>query len=538
MHSTLIKKSLIPLLFILLTLIGVFTIRDYGAPYDEITEMIILGSAVKEYALTLDGEDSTNYYSNMNVQRMRDNIEKDHGICAYYPLVPFFKQMEGNSRFASGIWSLLTWLWFMVGCLSLYGFLREIGLKKWVALSGMLMLYLHPRFFAEGHYNNKDVVLLCLFLLTLFLGARLFSKVTFPRGILFAFAGAMATNTKIVGALPFGLIGIALVVYLFVTKKWEKKIIWVAIITALSYFTFYFFLTPGFWSDPLGFITYLIDNATGFTRFGGTVIFRGAEFYDVAQTTPLPWYYIPFNILVTTPLYTLLLAIIGQLLVIWKAIRSKWKTSTPYLWMVASITYLLPITFSLIDTPLLYNGWRHFYFVYAGIVIIASIGLDFLVEFAQAKRNLRWLPAVAIVACFTFTSVGLIQNRYYQFAYFNPLIPRDAKHYMDMDYWNVGASGAYQELYALNSDEEELRVGCYFNDIKIGAFKIPQPVYEKIVPTVNRDEDYLYYGSTYAYIYKAKEPPEGYSVLFPIKSYGNTIGTVYKKNKQMGISKN
>ena len=526
------SKKLVALFFCLLTLIGILTIQDYGSPYDELTELIILGANIKEYALIASGDENTNYYTNMSPLRIRDNIERDHGICGYYPLAPLFPQMEGNFRLSAFVFSLLTWLWFMLGCFSLYCCLRYLNISRVISCLGVLLLYLCPRFFAEGHYNNKDVVLLCFYLFTFWQGAKLIKKQTYLNGILFSLAGAMATNTKIVGILPWGLVGLGLIIYLSVNKYWTKRKVIIAIVTIISFVVFYFLLTPAMWSNPIDFIQHLLNNAVSFSRFGGSVIFRGANFYDVSNTTPLPFYYVPYYILVTIPLFMLFLIAVGQFFALFTGYKEKniWKTPHKWLLFIFSASYLIPLIYSIISTPILYNGWRHFYFLYAGLVVMGGYGIQKIWELVQKKNKLRFLAIISLSLCFIFTITGLIQNRHYQFCYYNPIIKRDAKHTMDMDYWNVAPAGAFRELYALKKDEGvPLKVGCYFNDIAIGQSKLPKEIDDAIIVTVEKDEDYLYYGATYAYIYFAKEPPEGYKVLKTIKSYGNTIGTLYEK---------
>ena len=98
--------------------------------------------------------------------------------------------------------------------MALYGLCRKLGMSRLAAFAGAMLLYLSPRFFAEGHYNNKDTVLLALSLLTMFFGVRLWEKPTAWRGIAFAFFGALCTNTKIIGVCIFGVIGLAAIVLL------------------------------------------------------------------------------------------------------------------------------------------------------------------------------------------------------------------------------------------------------------------------------------------------------------------------------------
>lgn len=121
------------------------------------------------------------------------------------------------------LWHAYTWLWFMLGVWAIYGFCRETGLSRPVSCAGALLLYLCPRFFAEGHYNNKDMVLLSLVLCTLWLGVRLLASPGFLRGLLFSLAGAMAANTKIAGAFAWGVMGLCAVVMLTARARVEPS---------------------------------------------------------------------------------------------------------------------------------------------------------------------------------------------------------------------------------------------------------------------------------------------------------------------------
>lgn len=524
----------ISVFFVALALIGLLTIRDYGAPFDEYVEISILKANLKEYALRLAPPTEHNYYKDLNEIRISDNIERDHGISGYYPLAAILPRIAGDARAVSLIWSVLTWCWFMLGCVSLYAILRMLDASRPIASIGVLLLYLSPRFFSEGHYNNKDVVLLCFVLFTLWMGARLLMRPGYLRGVIFSLAGALATNTKIVGVFPWGLVGMAMIVLLTVNHRWTFKMFRIALVTVLCFITFYFLLTPAAWNDPWAFVNYLMANASNFSRFGGIIVFRGAQFYDLSGETPLPWYYLPYYILVTVPLYTLALAVVGQVSVLRRSLTRFAGTirdpKTLLLW-VASLTLFVPLGYAMLTKPLLYNGWRHFYFTFAGLLILGGHGLNIVWKLVRQRKMLRTVSATVLVACLSLTILGLAINHPFQYAYFNLLQPRDARRTMELDYWNVSDSGAFLKLYALRKDRPgPIKVGCYFNDITVGALKLPDAVNDRLVITVNEDEQYLYYNATFAYIYGVKEPPDGYHVVFSNLSYGNTIGTMYEKD--------
>lgn len=522
-------RVLTALFFLLLALAGFLTVRDYGMPYDEYTEMAIFHSNVEEYRLHWPFPIKEGYFASEGGQPISQSIEKDHGICAYYPLIPLLPWLRQDINTYSLVWSILTECWFLLGCIAVYGVCRNLGMGWLSSCAAVLLLYLCPRFFAEGHYNNKDVVLLCLFLLTFWQGARLLRKPTLSRGMLLSFFGAMAFNTKIVGIFAWGLMGLAMIVSLTARKKWNRSMVGLAVATILSFVGFYVLLTPALWSDPIGFFRWCMDNAVSFSRFGGEVLFRGARFWDINQETPLPWYYLPFMILVTVPLPTLFLVAAGSARALAKPLRKKTRNlSDPrhVLGLAFLAAFAVPVLYSCVGKPLMYNGWRHFYFVYAGMVLLAAMGLDGILCGLRQRKALR-RTAVGLTAGFlALSAVGIALNHPYECAYYNVLIPRDAAETMEMDTWNVCPTGAYRQL--LSRTQGHVTIGCYFNDLIPAAYKLPADLRARLTVTHEDDEPYLYYGATYAWVYHAV-PPAGYRELFSIKSYGNTVGTVYER---------
>jgi hypothetical protein len=155
---------LIAVFFALLTLIGLLTAADYGLPCDEPEEQDILRANLMEYAQRLLGDDSAPaaYYASLGIVPISQSDERDHGEAAYYLAAPILRLTGTEPDRMTALWHAATWLWFMVGGFSLYRLMRSLGLSRALSCLTALLLYLSPRFFAEGHYNNKDVVLLAL----------------------------------------------------------------------------------------------------------------------------------------------------------------------------------------------------------------------------------------------------------------------------------------------------------------------------------------------------------------------------------------
>ena len=74
--------------------------------------------------------------------------------------------------------------------------------------------------------------------------------------------------------------------------------------------------------------------------------------------------------LVTLPLYVAPLAAVGQLSVlrrVWQQRTAALRDPVTLALTAASLCWFVPLLFAVLTRPLVYNGWRHFYFVYAGV---------------------------------------------------------------------------------------------------------------------------------------------------------------------------
>ena len=535
-----VKSGAAALFFLLLAVVGLVAGGDYGLPCDETTEQVILEENMLEYALRLFGEDSApaRWYQSRGITPISQSIERDHGQCAYYlaaALLPM--QQEAPDR-VMVLWHAYTWLWFMLGVAAVYGFCREAGLSRIAACGGMLLLYLCPRFFAEGHYNSKDMVLMTLFLCTLWLGLRLLKKPGFLRGALFSLAGAMAANTKVVGFFVWGLMGLCAVVLVTAQRGWNRRMACVAAATAALFIAFYALLTPAMWSGPMDYLRYLLVNASGFTRWPGVVLFRGMRFEHAVN--PLPRYYLIWMMLVTLPLYVAPLAAVGQL----SALRRVWRQRAAALrdpvslaLTAASLCWFVPLLFAVLTRPLVYNGWRHFYFVYAGVVLLSAQGLSACMAFLRRRTGeygMHRVFAAGLCLFFAWTAWDIAKNHPYQYAYYNRLGHENAQEEMELDYWVVSTRNAMQRLLTEARDETlPLQISARDDMSLLGLERSHATLsnQEREAIEVTRDENapYLFSNTTYAVIYGV-EPPEGYHVLFALESYSVPIATVYERD--------
>ena len=371
------------------------------------------------------------------------SIEQDHGTAAFYPFGWVVLDLSLTGAQQSALWHMACWAVFTLGGFALYAALRQMGLSRGWALLGSLCLLLTPPFFAHGHFNNKDIALFSLSLCGLWQSLALARRPGFARGVCFAFFGALAANTKVAGLALWGLCALYVLVRLLMERRVTPRVWGVAGVTVLSFAALYALLTPALWADPAAFFGYLLSNAVAFQRWNGYVLFRGSVFDTTSQ--PLPWYYLPYMMLATTPLWILMLCAAGTALAMWTGVRRLRARGAPGLVpLLTVLLWLLPLAFAVLTRTRVYNGWRHFYFLYGPMLALAVLGARELWMHMRGAR--RRVFAALLGLCMAFTGVGIATQHPYQYAYYQPLVQLRGMDYNELDYWNVSARDALVRL--------------------------------------------------------------------------------------------
>lgn len=266
-------RWIVVILFLIMTAVGLFVTPDYGMPWDELTEIRTLGTNVREYAGLFLGAENKPAQSSTGIvfPDVSENVDIDHGQSVYYLFSPalFFQYGDDAGRTLMLLWHGYTFLVFMAGVVAIY-FIASFLAKDWkYGLVASLFLYLSPRFFAESHYNNKDMMAMVMILICLWFAIRFIEKRTAGSALLFSFFGALATNMRVSGLAFFGLCGLLYLIVLCVKRQWSIRSCLLGLLALFSFVSFYSLLTPGLWHDPAKFIGYVFSRSSNFSDWPG-----------------------------------------------------------------------------------------------------------------------------------------------------------------------------------------------------------------------------------------------------------------------------
>jgi tetratricopeptide (TPR) repeat protein len=337
---------------------------------------------------------------------------------------------------------------------SIFGFLIILTaarfakfLKNWqAALLVSWLLFLSPRFFGDCMNNPKDVpfalgMLLGIFYIYRFIQA--FPKPSLKDKIGLALSIGFAISIRVGGILllPFLGFGFALVYFSEFRKQYalNSKEVRQYVINCIGLGIAGYLIGLIFW--PYGLQNPISNPFTALhemTQFSTSISMLFNDHKIVSDN--VPWYYIPKWIFISSPVIVLLGIIISPILLV----NKEYKFS--YIFFLFFAT-LFPLLYIIYQKSPLYDGWRHLFFIYPPLVLLAS--LAFMTVLKMAKTNaVKYAVIGGLVVGLLLPARYCIANHPNEIVYFNELVG--------------GIDGAYSHY----------ETDYYMNSVKQAAFRL------------------------------------------------------------------
>ncbi|WP_026464086.1 glycosyltransferase family 39 protein [Adhaeribacter aquaticus] len=441
-----IPKVVVMTFFIMFLIIGLICYKDYGLSFDEEAERLT-GLVTLKYLLQLFYPKGLNLVENINnIPQL--NVYVDRIYSPHFQLTCLlFKEIFSvkGTRDTFLLSHLINFLVFYIGVVLFYKILKEKFYDWKICLFGTALLVLSPRIFADSFYNSKDIVFLTASLLCCYTFIIYFKNRKFKYLVYHAFTSALAIDIRIMALLfPF-----LTFVFIFLEKIQNKRNFSIrqAVLASTSYcllLTFFVWLLwPYLWESPLNnFLA--IFNKLNRNGMIGHVLFNG----QILTFNNLPWYYIPEWILISTPVIYTCFFILGNFILIKQIFLNKVCNQD----ILAFSLFYIPIIAVIWINAILYDGWRHLYFIYPFFLIIVVKGGVNTYEYL--KNNMGYLGKKLIPFFWGIFAINMgmvlkfmIESHPYQNVYFNELINKNnIQQKFELDYWGLSHRQALEFL--------------------------------------------------------------------------------------------
>jgi hypothetical protein len=430
--------------------VGLLQFRNYGIGVDE-SYMRRHGAAVAKYILNkFYPAVLKNFKDVPNIENLpvlnESSQDRTHGTVFELPMT-FFEvifNLTSNSQHIYFYRHLNTYIFCSLGVVAVFYYLAWRFKSIFLALLGSIILFLSPRQFADSFYNSKDAVFMYSYTISVFLAIVFINKVNKKNAVIAGISCAYATSIRPVG-LVIALLTL-LILFIFKRKANNLNLFKFTVVYALTLLMAIYLFWPYLWENPIKRFIEVTFTLSNYSLIGNLEVLTDGK-YLLAQN--LPWYYILKWMLVTIPIPYLILMVFGifrlTILMI-KVTKKNDKVSNKFLAdLIILSSVITPITLSIITKSTFYDGWRHSYYIYPLLVVIALRSwidiFSFLKKF-NYKISSTYLILTGIILI--NNAMWIINNRPFQNVYFNQFAGNDIRSNWEMDYWGLSNRAALE----------------------------------------------------------------------------------------------
>ena len=420
-------------------LVGLSVYKDYGISWDEIP--------TREFGI-------------MNVERMVPDLRTLDSLRAvkgpaYERFGPLYEILlvraekimsPPDARSTFFLRHLLTFLTFYAGVL-LFHLLCRRRFTAGISLLATVCLATTPALFSHAFYNTKDISFL-----TTFVAAMLTLDIALRSPGTRALVLHALTTLVLMGTRILGLFAMMLTAAAMLARRPTRR----TLIELAAYGVGVVLLLPLVWPvllvDPIGIIVGAVVGSAS-NPYTKTDLFRGMQI----PAADLPWDYVPTWIAITTPWVITALFVVGCA----RLARAGVRKPRDFLLgdrqndTLALCWFFAPVLGTVVLRPVMYDAWRHLFFVYPAMIYLAAAGIEGAVEwltarFGEARRqHLTAAVGGAVLLGLAPALSFMIANHPYEHLYFNRLAGRDmqqVKQRFELDYWGLSYREALEHI--------------------------------------------------------------------------------------------
>jgi len=435
------------LLFFISLVVALVVYKDYGMAWDEPAQR---GPGLMSF----------NYIFHGNPE-LFNTASDHHGTGFELVLIIIEKWLRlTDTRDIYLMRHLATHIFFLISALSFYVLVYKLFRSRFLACLGFAMLVLAPRIYAHSYFNSKDLPFLSMVIISLTCFQLAFRSNKKWQFFILGLLCGYATSIRIMGIMLGAFIFMFLVIDLVAGLKKKvnaKEGIFKILLFSLGFCFLLFISWPYLWRNP---VNNFMESLSSFSHFeyAGNVLLNGV----FIKATDLPWTYFPTWFLISNQLLWLLLGFAGILLLLWEFIKKTARfiqNTRERNFLFYLLCFLVPVFMVIVMDSVIYDDWRHLYFVYPPFILLSLYFLDkILLWLSSSPNKMKILLAVRSLCIVQVVVIGffMVRDHPFQQVYFNSLVSHSkeslCRNY-DLEYWGCGFMQALNHLVSTNKSD-------------------------------------------------------------------------------------
>lgn len=514
LQDTKVQKISIAIFFAVFLILGLSLVSDHGVSVDESFE-----------AHTAD----INYsYLTGQSDRLLTYDDRYYGVLLTLPL-HLLSRFFPDSRSDLLMRHTLTWATFYLSGFFFFSLLRKMRFSRWLALLGVVLYYFHPHLFSHSFYNLKDIPFTAAFIVNLYTLTLLIEHRSKRFALLHGVFTGILVILRVPGVLMIMITAMIAIWLVLLQRKTWLQILQLAVVYAIAVPASLVAFMPSLWHDPINELRVMFSMSL--IEWPYKELFMGQLIPGVS----IPRIYLPVSFAVTTPLLYLAIGLLGTFVLAYQLLVKKEIVNPSHI--IKTLPYFgfyLPMLVIMIDRPILYNGWRHSFFIYPAFVMLVLYGIQALSSWIPKIPSAAFRRSAMAFVFGLFAWQAAEQIRFfvishpYEHVYYNRLAGptlSDARLLYPMDYWGLAYKESLEAILSMDSSDH-IRVLGYHPLLAEQNLRIlPKKDRDRIV-IAYKDEPYDYFIQHFRNDFTEVFPDR--ELIYEIRVDGALVNAVYK----------
>jgi len=497
------KNIIILFFFIILVIVGYILHDDYGISLDEESTRLHGIVSLNYICEFFFPNEKFAFQTNNLIPKLSEYEFKEYGIFFEILLTLIIEIILEIKSFSEIFYArhFINHLLFIISVICFYFLCFNIFKNKLYSFFGAIILYTSPRIFGDSFYNDKDLVFLSFFIFLIFFSIKFLKKPEYHNAILLSLFSAIATNIRVIGIYVFILVAFFLFFQILMKNKLHIKKINSLIILIFFNFAFLCIIWPFLWEAPLDNILYALKSFSKYS-WGGNVFYFG-NFYKAEF---LPWHYFLIYFFATTPLLLSIIIILGIYQIAFRFIKrfinidknnsykDIWRGEREKIFLFIFFTVATPILSIYFFNSIIYNGWRHLYFLFPCLILIGIYFVDTILSVYSKKKITIISTFILGIICIN-NLYNLMKFHPYQYVYFNSIFEKNANRLFEIDYWGVSNKDALEKIAKNNFKNDKIIIGvASFTNLYLSKKMLTSDLKSKITISGQnyQDSDFIF----------------------------------------------
>jgi hypothetical protein len=491
------KKLIVLSVFLLIFFIGNYNYKDFGVSWDEegkrkigyvnlsyVAKKILpenIYTKLYQYSVksNFTDEDQAKIDSKKNNELELPNYT-DRSFGPGYEVLPIIGEYIFKFNTEKEIYEfkhLLNFNFFFISLLFFYKFLCLKFKNYFLNLLAVLILFLTPRIFVDSFVNPLDLPFLGYFIIANYFGYKFYKKNKFKNLNLFSIFCALSSSARVIGLINIATYS-CLIFFNNQNNDFRIKIKNILLLIFIT-IIFYVFFTPLLWENTFDNFLYIFNSAKNVSNIGE--VFYLSNFF---KTNELPWHYLPIWILSTIPELIVVLFLISSLFIIFNFVKKKDINENV---IILSFQIIIPVGLQIYFKSPVFDGWRHFYFIYPAIIVISLTLIDHFFEYKIKYYNFILIVFIIQIG---YLSKWMIKNHPFQNLYFNQFVEKGLEKF-EKDYH--GLSNKQLLEFLLKYEKGKIYYSYYGSNLDLSIKTLAPEDREKFVKIDLNDNKENYY---------------------------------------------